>query len=146
VKGAKGLAEDGRVGTAFSPYQWIGDEETVDETNSSGAMCRGQYCLRQNLLRIVLTVLTGTLAVVFGAVFSQILSIVGALGFSLLSFILPPLLYLKIFKNELTCPDRALSIFIFVIGLVGMSISTYIDGASIIAYFEGNSTDPCRNN
>ena len=123
----------------------MGDEETVDPANSSSAMCIGQYCLQQNLLRIVLTVLTGSLAVVFGDVFSQILSIVGALGFSLLSFILPPLIYLKIFKNELTCLDRALSLFIFVVGLVGMTISTYIDGASIIAYFEGNSTDPCRS-
>ena len=123
----------------------MGDEETVDPANSSSAMCSGQYCLQQNLLRIVLTVLTGSLAVVFGDVFSQILSIVGALGFSLLSFILPPLIYLKIFKNELTCLDRALSLFIFVVGLVGMTIATYIDGASIIAYFEGNSTDPCRS-
>lgn len=99
--------------------------------------------LKQNFLRLALCLLSGSLAVLFGDVFSQILSIVGALGFSLLSFVLPPLIYLRIFKNNLSAIDQIFSIFIFLIGLIGMGIATYIDGASIIAYFQGNTTDPC---
>ena len=155
-----GLAEDGRVGTAFSPWMnsaidpTTGDRRLTsvaeggleDEDGGTEArMCRGVYCCQQNLLRVVLTLLTGSLAVVFGDVFSQILSIVGALGFSLLSFILPPLIYVQLFKHELTCLDICFSLCIFVLGVVGMGIATYIDGASIIAYFQGNSTDPCRS-
>ena len=161
------VADDGRVGTAFSP--WLGSE--VDPTtgdrrlssmasSSSAAsgnysvfdaaneqqentMCQGPTCFHQNVLRIFLTLCTGAFAVLFGDVFSQILSIVGALGFSLLSFILPPLIYMKIFGKDLTCFDTMMSLFIFILGMIGMSIATVIDAESIISYFQGNTTDPC---
>jgi len=119
------------------------DNEDENGTNVNDAMCSGKSCCLQNVLRCTLTVLTGSFAILFGDVFSQILSIVGALGFSLLSFILPPLIYMKIFGNELTCCDKMFSICILTIGLAGMSISTVIDAKSIVAYFQGNTTDPC---
>jgi hypothetical protein len=149
-----GLAEDGRVGTAFSPWM-RGDamrgavDDNGNEQNDGGdqeiedGACSGKKCCQQNMLRTTLTLLTGTLAVLFGDVFSQILSIVGALGFSLLSFILPPLIYLKIFGNQLSVGDKAISITILLTGLVGMAIATFIDAVSIVAYFHGNATDPC---
>ena len=154
-----GLGEDGRVGTAFSPWA-RGDvlQAAIDDNDSSGdgqndndgdqknknGACSGKKCCQQNMLRTTLTLLTGMLAVLFGDVFSQILSIVGALGFSLLSFILPPLIYIKTFGNKLTLGDKALSIVILLSGLIGMVIATFIDAVSIVAYFHGNTTDPCK--
>ena len=58
------------------------DNEDENGTNVNDAMCSGKSCCLQNVLRCTLTVLTGSFAILFGDVFSQILSIVGALGFS----------------------------------------------------------------
>ena len=99
---------------------------------------------QQNALRLGLTLVSGGLAVVFGEVFSQIISIVGALGFSLLSFVLPPAIYLKLFGSDLPLWDRALSVAILGVGVGGLIVSTWVDGKSIVQYFEGDTTDPCN--
>ena len=167
----EGIGTKRRIGTAFSPLQspdiprqivgaTLGSEDqaalalqrglsSVDIKEIRGA--KGQedagessrVLCKQNGVRIGLTLATGCLAVIFGEVFSQILSIVGALGFSLLSFVLPPLIYLKIMKGDMPMWDRILSLFILATGLAGMGISAVIDGDSIIKYFQGDSTDPC---
>jgi amino acid permease len=157
-RGAVGDATAARGGEARSvqqrrsqqqyqpPQPWASDTAGGQTTRGGGdALARAGSRVRcqQNAVRIGLTLLTGVLAVVFGEVFSQILSIVGALGFSLLSFVLPPMIYLKIMRGELPLWDRALSTCILAVGIAGMGISAVIDGESIVKYFEGDSTDPC---
>lgn len=167
----EGIGTKRRIGTAFSPMQSpdiprqapgaalksedqaalalqhslssVRGEDVQGASGQEGAGERSRVRCKQNGVRIGLTLATGCLAVIFGEVFSQILSIVGALGFSLLSFVLPPLIYLKIMKGEMPMWDRILSLFILATGLAGMGISAVIDGDSIIKYFQGDSTDPC---
>ena len=138
-KGGRSGVNEGQTLHVVSEMEG-GDEADLVEDEK---VCAGPGCCRKNTLRIALTIFTGTLAVLFGDVFSQLLSIVGALGFSLLSFILPPLIYLRIFGRELSVIDGAVTVLIVVIGVGGMILSTWIDAKAIIHYFEGHTADPC---
>lgn len=138
----RGIGTERRIGTAFSPIQ--SPDIRVRHANDLADGPVSCIYLKENAVRVFTTLVAGGLAVVFGEVFSQVLSIVGALGFSLLSFVLPPLIYLKIMRKDMTLRDRVFTVFILLVGIVGMGVSSVVDMNSIINYFEGGDTDPCR--
>lgn len=74
--------------------------------------------------RITIVVILTVLASVIPD-FTDFLNIVGSLGTMTLGFILPPLYYMKVFKNHLSRVIIALNIFMIVFGIGGGSFSIY---------------------
>lgn len=57
--------------------------------------------------------------------FIDFLNIVGSVGTCLLGFILPPLYFMKVFKNKISKFEVGFNIFIMVFGVAGGAYSIY---------------------
>lgn len=64
--------------------------------------------------------------------FTDFLNIAGSVGSAMIAFVLPPLLYMKEYKNELRTVDVVLNWCIIVFGVVGGLYSVYFSIDQII--------------
>ena len=96
-------------------------------------------------VRISLVLVCVVAALLFGQVFSQVLGLVGSLGLSLVSFVLPPLCYTKLNGGfgRLARADQIGVAVVLAVGAVGVVASTVVEVEQLVAYFAGRN-DQCR--
>ena len=80
---------------------------------------------KQSALRVVLVLLTAATAYVAGENFSYIGAVVGSVGATTLSFILPCVFHSVLFEDEVTRTQTALNVGTSVIGFVCGAVGLY---------------------
>jgi proton-coupled amino acid transporter len=88
--------------------------------------------LKTNALRIFVVLLTCASSIVFHEQFGIFLSIVGSIGFPLLTFVLPPLFYLKVFFRKCSTLIRTLCVLYIVFGVALFLVSFLTSVVSLI--------------
>ncbi len=86
----------------------------------------------ENIIRVCLLLITALVAILGAQVFGLILSLVGGLGGSLLSFVFPPLCHLKLKGRQLRWYVIVKDILLILFGLVGATITTVMSVVEIV--------------
>ena len=125
----------------------LGDniEDAVGGDNSDvGGGNGGDVGLFSWRVRVSLVLACVVAALLFGEVFSQVLGLVGSLGLSLVSFVLPPLCFTKLSGGfaKLSPTDRVGVAVVLVVGAAGIIASAVVEVGQLVAYFEGRE-DEC---
>ncbi|KAL8618786.1 hypothetical protein ACOMHN_000214 [Nucella lapillus] len=92
-------------------------EEGVESSSHSSGIPRNVATWKRNLLRVVIVLCAGGLAVLLRNYFAYISAFVGALGSTMLAYILPCLFHLRLRWNHLSLFTKVKDITIVVIGI-----------------------------
>jgi len=87
--------------------------------------------LKRNVFRSLLVISTAGLAIVIPC-FGLFASLCGAFSNSFISFIFPPLFYLKLFGRTTPMLKKLACGFVFLVGVVGMVVGTAVSGKDIV--------------
>ncbi|XP_078668862.1 uncharacterized protein LOC144910093 [Branchiostoma floridae x Branchiostoma belcheri] len=124
------VQSDGLMNSQSDPLLLNDDEDEEEESGGEKltvamAIPDSVSAWKRNLLRTLLVTASGALAILLKDDFAYIGAFTGAVGSTILAFILPCAIHLKLYRGSLSYASIIKDVLIILFGLVGGSISLY---------------------